>query len=159
MPGPTLPTELLIKIVDFVAHTAAFDFTQLDWGTTAHLPTLVALCLTSAGLNEIASRRLYHHLVLPTPWVELTLARTVQSERWQTGVRAGKAAEWIRRITFGQPVKVGCEADGVYVRWVLAGLSGVQLERVAVIGIGLELELDSLAYMTSKSSQAVSRVG
>ncbi len=138
VPGPTLPTELLIKIAEFVAQTSTPDSVQFEPRPKVDYSTLRALCLTSRTVSEIATPLLYRHLVLPTPEAGHALARTLGGARWQAGDRAGKAAQWVRTVSLGQPIwDAGDESEDDFVVEVLGLLSGVRLERVAVVGVWL----------------------
>jgi hypothetical protein len=135
VPGPTLPPELLIKIVDLAAPEQVFNFLQHDWAAGVDYATLKALCLTSSVLNALASPLLYRHLVLPTTEAGKRLIRTLNSEAWTTDQGAGKADLWIRSATLGRPVEVGCEVEDGFVGSVLEALAGADLGRVAVVGV------------------------
>ena len=91
MTPPTLPTELVAEIINLAAQTPTFDFLAIDWAEGVQTDTFNSLCLVSRTFNALATAHLYTHPVLPTAKAGLTLVRTLQSDRWQTGEMAGKA--------------------------------------------------------------------
>lgn len=139
MPGPTLPTELLIEIVSLAAHEPDFNFTQHDWAAGVEQSTLQALCLTSRVFNQIATPLLYRHLVLATAEAGRALVRTLQSDRWQRGEMAGKVKDWAERVSFGTEVGDAQKADDGFVGGVLPELGGTTLDRVTVARLNLNV--------------------
>ncbi len=139
MSGPTLPTELLIKITALAAPVQPFDFLKSSWASQNDSSTLHALSLTSRTFNQLAMPRLYGDLVVRTAEAGRALVRTLGSDEWQTGERAGEAGEWVKAVTCGQLVEPGEKAEGSFAFEVLLALKGIKLERVALVGLKLSL--------------------
>ncbi len=154
--GPTLPTELVAKIIARAVAAPQFNFLQADWANGVQTSTLYRLCLTSRMMNQIASPLLYRHLVLPMPKAGAAFIRTLKSARWNRGERAGKAVEWVRAISFGVGVEAGEEEDGEFVGRVLAKLGQAQVDRVAVTGI--KLDITALGKMSGKTLVPIRRL-
>lgn len=150
---PTLPFELLALIVDCAAQTPSFDFLQPEWSQHVPTQTLHALCLTSHAFNELATPRLYSHVTLPTAAAGEAFRRTLESERWHTGARAGKTGKWVQAVACGKPSEPEGRMTGDGVCGVLAVLreQGARVERVAVSGV--ELGVQAFAEMQGERSK------
>ncbi len=152
---PTLPVELLAHIVAYTARTPHFDFLSSDWAEHLQTRTLHALCLTSLALNELATPHLYGHVTLPTAAAARGFVRTLRSERWQSGERAGKADKSVEAVSIGQEGQEGDPVSGSVVCEVLAELRGARVERVALSGV--ELGVQAFADMQRKCAGSVCR--
>lgn len=141
MAGPTFPTELLAKVVDCVAEVPEFDFVQPDWAEGVEYTTLKSLCLTSRAFNELATAHLYRHLVLPTAEAGRALVRTVKADKWSKGNRDSKLARTVKVLSVGRQVPFGDEAGGSFVYEVFAAVRYAWIERVAIVGLEVGLEL------------------
>lgn len=150
MCGPDLPTELIREIITLAAQTPHLDFLRSDWAQGVDLATLHALCLTSRGFNEMATRYLYAHPVLADGEAGRALVRTLRSDRWREGMMAGKADEWIRKITLGWVGREGEVGNGSYVREVMGEVNVAKVEDVAVVG--LKLGGGAVEALTGKSN-------
>ncbi len=139
MPVAHLPPELLIKIAALASLTPEFDFLESDWASGVDYGTLKALCLTSRTLNEIALPLLYRHVVVRTAEAGRALVRTLESDKWKASERATRTKGWIKVVSLGQGVGVCGELEGGFVNSVLGELAGAEVERVAIVGVKVEV--------------------
>ncbi len=149
VPVAHLPPELLIKITGLASPAPEFDFLETEWASAAHYGTLKALCLTSRTFCEIARPRLYRHVVVRAAEAGRALVRTLGSDERNAGEVATRAQKWVKVVALGQAVPVGGEVEGGFVSEVLGQLERAEVQRVAIIGVRVEVGV--LAKVGGKS--------
>ncbi len=131
MPGPTLPAELVIKIVNLAAPSLACSFFGPGSIDQGRIKLLHGLCLSSHAFYEIAAPLLYLDPAATTAWAGRALVRSVHAPPSSLPKNA------VRDITlvFDVPGEDQREAETVGLSEV--GLGSDELEPVASGGLVL----------------------